>query len=89
MVQNLLEMKASLDAVLNEAFQRSEPFAHALKDAFEHFINQRANRPAELVAKYIDGELRRGGKGQSEDDLEAALDKALMLFRYIQVQSVQ
>jgi len=45
MVPALLDMKAGLDAVLNQAFQGAEPFAHALKDAFEHFINQRANRP--------------------------------------------
>ena len=44
MVRLLLEMKAGLDTVLTEAFQRSETFGHALKDAFEHFINQRANR---------------------------------------------
>ena len=44
MVRLLLEMKAGLDRVLSEAFQRSETFGHALKDAFEHFINQRANR---------------------------------------------
>ena len=42
-------------------------------------------RPAELVAKFIDGELRAGAKGQSDEELEATLDKALILFRYIQV----
>jgi len=193
MVPALLDMKAGLDAVLHQAFQGAEPFAHALKDAFEHFINQRANRPvrrppphahahagwllarcaqhpdatdaglcvsetgrhrpgspaspallqpvkcvpmplplpehavpsmrellylrhtqarspasqpasasgrgcprgaraagaqAELVAKFIDAELRSGGKGgKSDDELEATLDKALMLFRYIQARA--
>ena len=33
----------------------------------------------------MDAELRAGAKGQSEEQLEATLDKALMLFRYIQV----
>ncbi|KAK9826788.1 hypothetical protein WJX81_000888 [Elliptochloris bilobata] len=89
MVTALLDMKAALDAVLHRSFQSAEPFAHALKDAFEHFINQRANRPAELVAKFIDAELRSGGKGgKSDDELEATLDKALMLFRYIQGKDV-
>ena len=44
-------------------------------------------RPAELVAKFMDAELRAGAKGQSEEQLEATLDKALMLFRYIQVRA--
>lgn len=42
-------------------------------------------RPAELIAKYVDVELRAGGKGGSEEEMEITLDKALMLFRYISV----
>ena len=39
------------------------------------------------MAKFIDAELRSGGKGgKSDDELEATLDKALMLFRYIQAR---
>ena len=45
---------------------------------------------AELVAKFIDAELRSGGKGgKSDDELEALLEKALMLFRYIQVRAAK
>ena len=47
MVRLLLEMKASLDTVMDEAFAKDERFGHALKDAFEHFVNQRANRCAQ------------------------------------------
>ncbi|GFR43674.1 hypothetical protein Agub_g4782, partial [Astrephomene gubernaculifera] len=54
MVERLLELKARLDQVVAEAFGRSEAFAATLKDAFEYFINQRANKPAELIAKFID-----------------------------------
>lgn len=43
-------------------------------------------RPAELIAKYIDGELRAGKKGQTEEELETTLDKTLILFRYISVR---
>ena len=66
--------------------QRNEAFANSLKEAFESFINQRQNKPAELIAKYLDGRMRAGGgKGQSEDELETVLDRVLVLFRYIQV----
>ncbi|BDA50712.1 Cullin-4 [Coccomyxa sp. Obi] len=88
MVKLLLDMKERLDTVLIEAFGRAEAFGHALKDAFEHFINQRANRPAELVAKFMDERLRGGQKGQSDEELDNTLDKALMLFRYIQGKDV-
>ena len=44
-------------------------------------------RPAELIAKYVDVELRAGNKGQTDEELETTLDKALMLFRYISVSA--
>ncbi len=49
MVKLLLDMKERLDTVLIEAFGRAEQFGHALKDAFEHFINQRSNRCASCL----------------------------------------
>lgn len=88
MVERLLDFNAKLDEVVDRAFQRQEQFLYALKDAFEHFINQRQNKPAELIAKFIDGKLRAGNKGQTEEELERMLDKALMLFRYIQGKDV-
>lgn len=46
MVQLLLEMKSNLDAIVQQAFQKNEGFANALKEAFENFINQRQNKYA-------------------------------------------
>jgi len=91
MVASLLELKERLDSMVEEAFGRNEGFAGALKEAFESFINQpgqRQSRPAELIAKFIDGKLRSGNKGQSDEELEALLDKVLILFRYIQGKDV-
>ena len=85
MVERLLEFKGRLDALLDKSFQRLDTFAASLKEAFEHFINQRQNKPAELIAKFIDVKLKAGNKGQTEEELEGLLDKALLLFRYIQV----
>jgi cullin-4 len=81
-------MKAAMDDVMAEAFQRDENFGNTLKEAFEQFINQRQNKPAELIAKFIDSELRAGKKGQTEEELETTLDKALILFRYISGKDV-
>ena len=41
------------------------------------------NRPAELVARFIDAKLRSGNKGTSEEELEDVLDQTMTLFRYI------
>lgn len=50
MIQELLDFKERLDAI-SECWNNNEKFTHALKDSFEHFINQRSNKPAELIGK--------------------------------------
>lgn len=49
MVEDLLEFKEKLDRFLHECFHNNEKFSNILKDSFENFINQRANKPAELI----------------------------------------
>lgn len=43
-------------------------------------IQRRHNRPAELMAKFLDQKLK-GEKGMSDDDVEGVLDKVMVLFR--------
>mmetsp|Transcript_54946 Transcript_54946/g.112192 ORF Transcript_54946/g.112192 Transcript_54946/m.112192 type:complete len:775 (+) Transcript_54946:478-2802(+) len=88
MVQDLLDFKAKLDYLLEEAFDANEELSHSLKDAFEFLINVRQNKPAEHIAKFVDVQLRSGGKGVSEQELETVLDRVLTLFRYIQGKDV-
>ena len=88
MVDLLLGMKRMADEIVSEAFGGSESFGNALKESFESFINCRQNRPAELIAKFIDAKLKVGNKGASDDEMEATLDSVLTLFRFIQGKDV-
>jgi len=88
MVQQLLTFKDQMDAVVQECCHGNERFGHGVKEAFEAFINTRANRPAELIAKYIDNKLRAGNKEATEDELERILDKIMVLFRFINGKDV-
>ncbi|EPS64061.1 cullin 4, partial [Genlisea aurea] len=88
MVSCLLEFKANIDRIWEESFDKNEAFSNIIKDAFEHLINIRQNRPAELIAKFVDEKLRAGNKGTSEEELEGTLDKVLVLFRFIQGKDV-
>ncbi|KAJ6419597.1 hypothetical protein OIU84_029665 [Salix udensis] len=88
MVSSLLEFKASLDSIWEESFSKNEGFCITIKDAFEHLINLRQNRSAELIAKFLDEKLRAGNKVTSEEDLEGTLEKVLVLFRFIQGKDV-
>ncbi|KAK7825352.1 cullin-4 [Quercus suber] len=88
MVSSLLEFKVSLDTIWEESYSKNDAFCNTIKDAFEHLINLRQNRPAELIAKFLDEKLRAGNKGTSEEELEGTLDKVLVLFRFIQGKDV-
>ena len=88
LVNRLLEFKLKLDSVLAQSFSGNEQFSQALKESFEHFINLRQNKPAELIAKFLDSKLRSGNKSGSEEEMENLLDRVLLLFRYIQGKDV-
>lgn len=62
MVDDLLSYKEKLDSIIKYSFNDNNDFKNALKDAFSVFINKRQDRPAELLAKYIDKKLRAGNK---------------------------
>ncbi len=53
MVQDLLDFKDKMDNIVISCFQKSEKFVNSVKEAFEHFINQRPNKPAELIGKLL------------------------------------
>lgn len=88
MVQSLLDLKSRLDELVQYSFNGSDTFHNAVNLAFEYFVNARENKPAELIAKFVDGILRTGNKGFSEEELETTLDKALTLFRFIDGKDV-
>uniref|UniRef100_A0A674BZA0 Cullin 4A n=1 Tax=Salmo trutta TaxID=8032 RepID=A0A674BZA0_SALTR len=51
MVQDLLDFKDKMDNVAQGCFNRNESFINAMKEAFEAFINNRPNKPAELIGE--------------------------------------
>ncbi|XP_013419680.1 cullin-4A [Lingula anatina] len=88
MVQSLLDFKDRIDNIVAVCFAKNEKFVNAVKEAFETFINQRQNKPAEFIAKYVDSKLRAGNKEATEEELERLLDKIMVLFRFIHGKDV-
>ncbi|ORZ23304.1 ubiquitin-protein ligase, cullin 4 [Absidia repens] len=97
MVLTLLQYKDKLNQILKMAFNDNPSFSNALKESFENFLNSRDNKPAEMLAKFIDSTLRFGTKQQqqqqqqqqqAEQNLEELLNKVLVIFRYIQGKDV-
>uniref|UniRef100_A0A0N5A7K2 Cullin-4 n=1 Tax=Syphacia muris TaxID=451379 RepID=A0A0N5A7K2_9BILA len=88
LVADLLKMKKNLDYVIEECFESYEKFVQAEKDAFDYFINTRPNKPAELVAKFMDAKLRAGNKEATDEELENLMDDVILIFRFIQGKDV-
>lgn len=94
MVQALLDLKAGMDAAVARACAGSEAFGLALRSAFEASINAREDRPAELMAKFVDGLMRAGARGAGgagaggDSDVEKVLDRVMALFRCIHGKDV-
>nr|CAG4641482.1 EOG090X01NX [Eurycercus lamellatus] len=88
MVQELLDFKEKLDRIVLTCFGRHEKFVNSLKESFENFVNQRLNKPAELIAKFVDSKLRAGNKESTEEEMERLLDKIMVLFRFIHGKDV-
>lgn len=62
MINNLIHFKRKLDNILKDCFENDNLFQNALKESFEYFINTRGNKPAELIAKFIDAKLKPAPK---------------------------
>uniref|UniRef100_UPI00398F3ED7 cullin-4A-like isoform X1 n=1 Tax=Pristiophorus japonicus TaxID=55135 RepID=UPI00398F3ED7 len=88
MVEELLDFKDKVDHVIEVCFVKNEKFINTMKEAFETFINKRPNKPAELIAKYVDSKLRAGNKEATDEELERMLDKIMIIFRFIHGKDV-
>ncbi|KAK6031779.1 cullin family protein [Ostertagia ostertagi] len=91
MVEDLMTFKDKLDVFVETCFGSTEDkmkFAQAEKDAFDYFINTRGNKPAELIAKFMDARLRSANKEASDEQLDLLMNKVITLFRFIQGKDV-
>ncbi|NXV77950.1 CUL4A protein, partial [Atlantisia rogersi] len=88
MVQELLDFKDKVDHIIEVCFQKNEKFINLMKESFETLINKRPNKPAELIAKYVDSKLRAGNKEATDEELERILDKIMIIFRFIHGKDV-
>ncbi|GLB36813.1 putative cullin family protein [Lyophyllum shimeji] len=73
-------------SVLNK--QPNNEFFYALTDAFTIGFKARRNKPAEMIAKYLDRAMRRGQGATSDAEFEALLDSVLALYRYTEDKDV-
>ncbi|XP_050539140.1 cullin-3-B-like [Daktulosphaira vitifoliae] len=86
-VQSLLDLKDRLDYFLYNSFSGDKMFKQTISSDFEHFLNLNPKSP-EYMSLFIDDKLKKGVRGMDENDLEPVLDKAMVLFRFLQDKDV-
>ncbi|KAL7901283.1 Cullin [Trichoderma sp. SZMC 28014] len=82
-VDDVLRLKDKFDHMLANCFQDDLVIQTALTKSFSDFINM-FNRSSEYVSLFIDDSLKRGIRGKTEDEVDAILEKAVVLIRYLQ-----
>ncbi|GAA5975364.1 hypothetical protein JCM5350_006451 [Sporobolomyces pararoseus] len=86
MVLNLIEFRKTALSFVEVCFANEDKFREAINDAFKFFINKRENKPAEMMAKYLDSKLRSGKIDDNE--MEQTLNDVLYLFRFTQGKDI-
>uniref|UniRef100_A0A914HNV9 Cullin family profile domain-containing protein n=1 Tax=Globodera rostochiensis TaxID=31243 RepID=A0A914HNV9_GLORO len=82
-IQSLIGLKEQFDRFLLEAFNNDRDFKHCIQSDFEQFLNLSLKAP-EYLSLYIDDKLKKGLRTLNESEVEVVLDKALVLFRFLQ-----
>jgi len=80
MVQLLLDVKNFLDQVVTQL--QDKDLGYASTAAFESSFTSRSRKPAELIAKFIDIQMRTGQKSSSDEEHMALLKRSLELYRF-------
>lgn len=92
MVPRLLEFNALCETASAEAFVDADPFStactpnakykQAIHEGFRTGFQKRRNKPAEMIARYLDRVMRKGQQGTTDQAFHKLLDEALALYRY-------
>ncbi|CAK5269764.1 unnamed protein product [Mycena citricolor] len=93
-VDALLDVHKKNSETVNRSFKGEAGFVASLDKACREFVNRNAatgasnSKSPELIAKHADLLLRKNNKMAEEEDLEAALNRVMVLFKYIEDKDV-
>lgn len=81
-IESLLERINLLNRILIQAFDNDRPIQALIDTCLTTAINLNSRAP-EYLSLYVDDYLRKGIKGQTDDEIQAFLTKSIALFRYL------
>ncbi|ORY12625.1 Cullin [Clohesyomyces aquaticus] len=84
-VEDVLALKDKYDTIWDKSFKQDQPLQTALTRSFADFINSPTfPRSSEYISLFIDENMKKGIKGKTEMEVDAVLEKAIILLRYVQ-----
>jgi cullin 3 len=84
-VEDVLLLKDKFDKFWKESFESDGLLQQALTRSFADFINSSSfPRSSEYISLFIDENMKKGIKGKTESEIDAVLEKAIILLRYVQ-----
>ena len=89
-VKELIALHEKYLEMVRSQFGSHALFQKALKDAFTDFVNRDAgeSKHAEIMASFCDTLLKSGGEKLGDDEIEAYLEKIVLLFSYLSDKDV-
>ncbi|KAF3941561.1 Cullin-3-A [Dactylella cylindrospora] len=86
-VEDVLSLKDKIDKIWEHSFHSDQGVQQTISKAFAEFINDNKRSP-EYISLFVDENIKKGLKGKTEAETDVILDKAIVLFRYIQDKDV-
>lgn len=86
-VEDLLALKDRFDRIWRIAFQSDLVLQTVITRSLSEVINT-FNRSSEYISLFIDDNMKKGIKGKTEEEVDAVLEKAIVLLRYLQDKDV-
>ncbi|KAF1832318.1 Cullin-domain-containing protein [Decorospora gaudefroyi] len=84
-VEDVLALKDRFDKIWRESFESDPLLQQAQTRSFTEFINSPSfPRSSEYISLFIDENMKKGIKGKTESEIDAVLEKAIILLRYVQ-----
>ena len=81
-VRGVLTMRDRYDKIVEFSFRGEKRARKRMRESFEDFLNTDA-RAASCLSVYVDELLRVGLRGATEDQITQALNKIIIVFRYL------
>lgn len=84
-VEDVLQLKDKFDIIWKTSFESDLTLQTAVTRSFADFINSPSfPRSSEYISLFIDENMKKGIKGKTEMEIDALLEKAIVLLRYVQ-----